>query len=209
MPRSKVAPEYAHVASVLNADALMQGDMHYFNFTDKDLVREVWLNLYFPAPDATITEYSKVIRGFGGLSWNREPIQPGTDMVYKYECPIKGNGNILSLLGHYHSHGKQFTASIKRKSSGQIEKVFDMFDYLDPAVFDYNTVTTNPMFSPNASGAHSGILTVEDGDILQWDCHIINDGTVPLKYVNEVRTGEMCNVWGNSLGTEAITCDIP
>jgi hypothetical protein len=207
MARSKVAPEYAHVGSELAGEALVQADMHYFNFTDQDILREVWLNLYFAPPD-TVTEYSKVIRGFGGLSWNSEPIQPGTDKVYKYECPIKGDGNIMSLLGHYHAHGKQFTASIKHKSDSAVEKVFEMFDYLEPATFDYNTVTTNPKFSDGAAGAMSGVLKVKDGDILMWDCHIINDSDVPLKYVNEVKTGEMCNVWGYSIGTDPIVCDI-
>jgi hypothetical protein len=207
MPRGKLAPEYAHVGSRLPADALLQADMHYFNFTDQDILREVWINLYFAEPDA-VTEYSTVIRGFGGLSWNNEPIQPGTDQVYKYECPIKGDGNILSLLGHYHAHGKQFTASIKRKSSGMSEKVFEMFDYLEPATFDYNTVTDNPKFSQSAAGAISGVLDVQDGDILQWDCHIINDSNTALRYVNEVKTGEMCNVWGYSRGTEPIVCDL-
>ena len=209
MPRSQVAPEYAHVGQVLKAEALLQADMHYFNFTDQDIVREVWLNLYFAPEGTEVTELTNVIRGFGGLGWNREPIQPGTDEVYKYECPIQGDGNILSLLGHYHAHGKQFTASIRRKGSDQAEKVFEMFDYLEPATFDYNTVTNNPEFSPSSPGAVSGVLEVKDGDVLMWDCHIINDDAVPLRYVNEVKTGEMCNVWGYSIGTEPIVCDHP
>jgi len=209
MARSKVAPEYEHVGQVLEPEVLLAADMHYFNFTDQDILREVWLNLYFPAPGTEVTEYSSVIRGFGGLGWNREPIQPGTDQVYKYECPIKGDGKILQLLGHYHAHGKQFTASIKRKGSDSGMKVFEMFDYLEPATFDYNTVTDNPEFSQGAPGAVSGVLEVQDGDILMWDCHIINDDMVPLRYVNEVKTGEMCNVWGYSIGTEPIVCDHP
>jgi hypothetical protein len=208
MPRGKVAPEYAHVGRTLDGHALVQGDMHYFNFTDKDILREVWINLYFAPSDAEITEYSAQVRGFGGLSWNREPIQPGTDRVYKYECPISGNGKIMNLLGHYHAHGKRFTASLLR-TSGDVEKVFEMYDYLDPATFDYNSVTTNPKFSDNAAGALSGVLSVADGDVLQWECHIINDSNTPLSYTNEVKTGEMCNVWGYSIGTKPIVCDLP
>jgi hypothetical protein len=210
MPRTKVAPEYAHVGRELPANALMQGDMHYFNFTDKDILREVWVNLYFPPAEAKITEFSDQLRGFGGLGWNWEPIQPGTDMVYKYECPpLTSKGRIMNLLGHYHAHGKRFTASIKR-ASGMIEKVFEMYDYLDPKDYDYNSITTNPMFGPNVSGAHSGILEVGVGDVLQWECHIINDSMAPLAYTNEVKTGEMCNIWGYSVGTDApIGCDLP
>jgi hypothetical protein len=210
MPRGKVAPEYADVGRVLEPNALVQGDMHYFNFTDKDILREVWMNLYFAPKEQQITRYSDQIRGFGGLGWSFAPIEPGTDMVYKYECPIAGNGNIMSLLGHYHAHGKRFTASLKRKSTGMIEKVFEMFDYLDPATFEYNSITSNPMFAPNTSAATSGILEVKDGDILQWECHIINDSDVALAFTNEVKTGEMCNIWGYSVGTTMpITCDLP
>jgi hypothetical protein len=208
MARSAVAPEYAHVGRELAPNALLSGDMHYFNFTDKDILREVWLNLYFAPEGTQVTELSDQIRGFGGLGWNREPIPPGTDMVYKYECPIMGAGKIMSLLGHYHAHGKRFTASLKR-ASGTVDKVFEMFDYLDPATFDYNSITTNPMFAPNTAGALSGVLDVADGDVLQWECHIINDSNAALAYTNEVKTGEMCNIWGYSIGTNApITCDL-
>ena len=67
----------------------------------------------------------------------------------------------------------------------------------------------NPGFSDNDWGATSGRLPVSDGDVLQWECHIINDSLVALRYVNEVQTGEMCNLWGATVGTEAISCYQP
>jgi len=51
-------------------------------------------------------------------------------------------------------------------------------------------------------------LPVSDGDILQWECHIINDGNVPLTYTNEVKTGEMCNAWGFTVGTQQLRCGL-
>lgn len=156
MARSAVAPEYAQVGRTLPPNAILSADMHYFNFTDKEIVREFWLNLYVPAA-GTVTQHADIIRGYGGLIWNREPIMPGTDQVYKYECPISGNGSIMTLIGHYHSHGKRLTASLKR-TSGQIDRVFEMYDYLDPATFDYNSVTANPSFADGTAGAVSGPL---------------------------------------------------
>lgn len=208
MPRAVVAPEYAHVGSVVPVGATLQADMHYFNFTQKDILREFWLNIYYAKPE-DIKETTKQIAGLGGVGWNQAPIPPGTDKVYKYECPIKGNGYILNLLGHYHAHGVRFTASVKRKSTGLSEKVFEMYDYLSPAIFQYNSVVKNPAFSDEFSGAVSGRLPVNDGDVLQWECHIINNSLVPLRYVNEVQTGEMCNMWGATVGTEAISCIRP
>ena len=61
-----------------------------------------------------------------------------------------------------------------------------------------------------AAGAYTGILEVSEGDVLSWECHIINDSNAPLAYTNEVKTGEMCNLWGYSVGTDTpITCDLP
>ena len=52
----------------------------------------------------------------------------------------------------------------------------------------------------------SGRLPVHDGDTLLWECHIVNDSQTALTYKNEVQTGEMCNMWGDSLGVETIFC---
>jgi len=205
MPRLSVAPEYAHVGRGIPAHTRVSSDMHYYNFTDHDIVREYWLNIYF-AKDEEITEEASQIAGLGGFSWNRTPIPPKTDKTYSYSCPIKGDGHILMLLGHYHAHGKHFTASLKRKATGNIEKVFEMFDYMEPAQFEYNTIVQNPMFAEGSAGAVTGRLPVYDGDVINWDCHIVNDSDVALKYVNEVKTGEMCNLWGSSIGITPISC---
>jgi hypothetical protein len=203
MPRLPVAPENEHIARSIPPNAASQADMHYFNYTDHDILREFWMNIYF-VPEAQIQQESSQIRGMGGLSWSFAPIAPGTDMTYSYQCPIDTDGRIIELLGHYHSHGKQFTASIK-SASGDVQKVFEMYDYLDPAIFQYDSITTNPDFSDSAAGATSGILNVHKGDTLLWDCHVINDSMVGLTYINNVATGEMCNIWGSSLGPK-INC---
>jgi hypothetical protein len=204
MPRLSVAPEYAHVGKSIPAHARMQADMHYYNFTDKPLLREFWMNIYY-AKEEEITEEAQQIALLGGFGWNQNPIAPGTDKTYNYTYQIKGDGYILMLLGHYHAHGKQFTATLTRKSSGKDEKVFEMFDYMDPAQFEYNTIIKNPSFVEGSAGAVSGRLQVFDGDKLNWSCHILNDSNVALKYVNEVKTGEMCNLWGSTIGVQQIS----
>jgi hypothetical protein len=205
MPRLHVAPENEHIGRTIKARTFAQADMHYYNFTDHDIVREFWLNIY-TVDGAKITSEAEQIRGMGGFGWNRTPIPAGHDEVYKYACPIKGEGRILSLLGHYHAHGKRFTASLTRASGGEPEKVFEMYDYLDPATFEYDSKTQNPTFSDVAPGATTGMLDVHDGDTLAWECHIVNDSNVGLRYVNEVKTGEMCNLWGTSIGIEKFDC---
>jgi hypothetical protein len=204
MARGHVAPENKHIGRKIPARVTAQADMHYYNFTDKDIIREMWLNIY-TVDKSSITETSALVRGMGGFSWSQEPIAPGTDKVYGYECPIVGNGRILTLLGHYHAHGVRFSASLKRGDADPM-KVFEMYDYRDPATFEYDSRTKNPAFSSMAAGAHTGILEVSDGDVLSWECHIINDSDVGLRYVNEVNTGEMCNLWGSTIGIEQFNC---
>ena len=201
MPRTKIAPENATLGRKVPAKVFSQADMHYFNFTDKAILREFWLNVY-TVPKDKITGESTQIRGMGGLGWLLLPIAMGTDMVYQYQCPITSDGRIIALLGHYHSHGKRFTAYLNDK------KVFEMFDYLDPMIFEYDSITKNPEFNPGAmqAGATTGILNVKAGDVLKWECHIINnDQPGGLRYTNEVKTGEMCNMWGESVGPK-INC---
>ena len=161
---------------------------------------------YAPRP----TPLGRASAGAAALHlWSFAPIAPGTKQTYPYECAIKGDGRILSLLGHYHAHGKHFTASIRRKATGKVDKVFEMYDFMDPATFEYDTVSQNPMFTASAPGAVSGLLDVKDGDVLMWDCYIENDSNVGLTYTNEVKTGEMCNLWGSSLGIMPVNCVIP
>jgi hypothetical protein len=206
MPRGRVAPENVNVGRSIPARVPSQADMHYFNFTDGDILREFWMNVYF-VPREQVMDEATQIRAMGGVGWLILPIAPGTDTVYQYSCPIDTDGRLLSLLGHYHAHGKRFTAFLQR-GGGAKEKVFEMYDYMDPQIFQYNSVVTNPMFSQTAAGATTGILEVHAGDTIHWECHIINDSNVGLTYTNMVSTGEMCNLWGESLGP-LINCVLP
>jgi hypothetical protein len=199
VPRFPVAPEYADVGYRIPAGSVGTFDIHYFNYTDGPILREFWQNFYTMDP-ADMKREALQMRGYGGLSWSAFPIAPGTDQVYQYSHPFTGNGYVMTLLGHYHSHGKRFTAYITRNGSTTPEKVYETFDYQDPLLLHYNSVTENPPFAEGQAGAVSGILEVKDGDVLSWECHVVNDGMVGLTYSNDVKNGEMCNMWGYSVG---------
>ena len=206
MPPLPIAPENEGLGVPLVAHAQAQHDMHYFNLTEQPILREFWMNLYF-IPDEEVTQQPGRIGGLGGFGWSRNPIQPGTHMVYPYECPITVDGRIITLLGHTHAHALRETAHIRR-ANGQRDKVFEQYDYLDPAVFMYDSLTENPAFSDSSPGAHTGLLEVKAGDVLEWECEVNNDSSTPLRYVNEVQTGEMCNIWGMAVGP-SISCFLP
>ena len=208
IPRGMIAPENEHFGAAVPAKVAAQADMHYFNFGDKDVLREFWLNIYF-APAEQITEQANLVRGMGGLSWALIPIpMSATAKVYPYTCPITADGRIMSLTGHMHSHGQRFTAWIKRKGVADRQKVFESFNYADAQTFVYDTITTNQTFAPNMAGAVSGLLEVKAGDSLDWECEVLNDDQPGgLRYVNEVKTGEMCNLFGSAVGP-TINCVI-
>ena len=167
MPRGVVAPENEHIGRKIPAHTPSQADMHYFNFSEHEILREMWLNIY-TVPMAQIQQEANQIRGMGGLSWGAVPIAPGTDKVYTYSCPVNADGRIVSLLGHYHAHGTRFTAYVRNGGLGapcsrnaeheNCKRVFEMYDYNDPQIFQYDSITTNPMFSDNLPGAVSGQL---------------------------------------------------
>jgi hypothetical protein len=197
MPRVQVAPENEQLGAMLEPEQGAQADMHYFNFGQERILREFWLNLY-TVDRAQITEDGNPIRGMGGLSWLLAPIQPGTHQTYTYQCPIAADGRIVRLIGHTHKHGIRETAWIV--SGDERLKVFEQFDYLEPQIFEYNSVVENPDFAPNQPGAFTGILNVKAGDVLEWECEVNNTSNVALRYTNFVETGEMCNIWGEAVG---------
>jgi len=203
MPPLPIAPENEGLAFALTANQQAQHDMHYFNFTEDPILREFWMNVYFVADEA-VKQTPGRVAGLGGFAYS---IQPGTHQVYAYECPITTAGRIITLLGHTHAHALRETAHIRR-ASGERDKVFEQYDYLEPQVFMYDTVTTNPEFSVSNPGAWTGLLEVSAGDVLEWECEVHNTSEMILRYTNHVMTGEMCNIWGTTVGPN-ISCGLP
>ena len=56
MPRGTVAPENADLGRPIPAHTGAQADMHYFNFTDKDILREFWMNIYYVTKEQVTEE---------------------------------------------------------------------------------------------------------------------------------------------------------
>ena len=87
--------------------------------------------------------------------------------------------------------------------------LLEMYDYASNASFQFDSITTNPDFSGIADMGYTGMLDVSAGDVLEWECHIVNDSDVGLRYINSVQEGEMCNVFAWFVGPEPSDCVIP
>lgn len=205
--RTPVAPENEGLAGVIPPNTPAEADMHYFNATDGELLREFWLNIYYIDP-SKVTDTIKGIRGMGGISWTILPIPANADQVYKYECPLTSDGRLVSIQGHFHSHGVRESAWIRRVDGTRVP-IFDMFDYAEQASFQFDSVNVNPPQTGMADFGYTGILNITAGDVLEWECHVKN-GMTPLRYTNSVTEGEMCNIFGGFVGDKAIAaCLVP
>jgi hypothetical protein len=100
------------------------------------------------------------------------------------------------LFGHRHNHTERF--AVWRND----ELVYDSWNWQDAVVFDYNSITTNNPPNPDANtdGAVSGILNVDTGDKIKIECDVNNTSDISLEFRNELNTGEMCILFGSSVG---------
>jgi hypothetical protein len=91
--------------------------------------------------------------------------------------------------------------------------VYQSFDWFDMPTFRYDSQNQNPTPSPDtlSDGASSGILELNAGDALHFNCNITytqaraaQEGAqqpgAPLRFANEAFTGEMCILFGTSTG---------
>lgn len=72
------------------------------------------------------------------------------------------------------------------------------YDWSDPGYRYFDSVHKNPLPDPTTKqgGSVSGPVELNVGDRIDWECEVHNDLTTPLTFSNELRTGEMCNVFG-------------
>lgn len=197
---ANVPEENKDVGVALPAKTPLSVNLHYINTTDKDLVQEAWINFWYK-PEAEVKEKAIEMFAMGGLAMN---IQPGEHVVLgengKFSCEVTTAGRVLSLYGHRHANTLRFSAW--RKRGGVRELVYEDYDWHDPLVLEYNSTTTNQGANPQtmSGGGHSGVLDLQPGDALEWECEVDNQSGVPLRFVNETLTGEMCILIGDTIG---------
>jgi len=189
-------PEFAGVGRALAPHAVVRLEMHYINTTDQDLLREMWMNVYYK-PAESVTEWVADLNVIGGT---RVETPPGTHRVTYNTQPVAGVARVVSIFGHYHAHTTRF--SVWKKSGDEHTLVYEDYDWFDPANFNYNSITDNP--TPDRDlllpGASSGILDLDESDEMYWECEVVNDSEVTLTFSDQALTGEMCNVFGEFIG---------
>lgn len=190
-----IPPENEGVGLSVNAHASINANMHFYNFTDKPIIRELWVNYWYKDP-ATVKETSKPIFSMTGVS----AAVAHSHVVVGGSCPVTGTGRVLTLAGHRHLNNVRF--SVWLNSGGQKNLVFEDFNAHEPSVVEFNSLTTNQVSNPTAklAGGASGILNIKQGDTLDFECEIVNNTNKNFYGQNEAEDDEMCILTGDSVG---------
>jgi hypothetical protein len=199
------APENQGIGIPLNAKTPLSVNLHYMNATDKPMIQEAWVNFWYKDP-SEVKEQSKELYSMGGLAM---AIQPGQHTTLgRYSCAIDTPGRVLSLYGHRHANTVRFSAW--RTRNGKSDLVYEDYDWHDPLVVEYNSVTQNGTPDPVAQrgGGVSGILDLLPGDTMDWECEVQNQTNKVLRFTNEVYDGEMCILIGDAVGP-TVSCQFP
>jgi hypothetical protein len=195
-PSGDIAPENVGIGMLLSANANLNLNLHHFNVGAEQILREAWVNFWYVDP-ASVTQEAKEM-----FLWATGPsLAPGESTVVLGRRAIEQDGRVLTMYGHRHSNNVRFSAY--RVRAGTRELVYEDYDWEEPAVFEFNSLTTNPAPDPvdKIAGAYSGVLDLRVGDSLEWECEIVNARSITISFgQNEAITSEMCILVGDTVG---------
>jgi hypothetical protein len=95
-PGGKPAPENEGLGRSVAGDSSLCMNLHAYNFSEKEQLREMWINLYFVDEDK-VTQKAQGIGMVGGLGLN---LAPHKDLVETYQGNFDADGRIIQLFGH-------------------------------------------------------------------------------------------------------------
>jgi hypothetical protein len=190
-----IPPESEGVGIPLAAKSPIDVNMHYYNFGDKPIIREVWINFWYKDP-ATVTETAAEIFSMTGVS----AAVAHSHTVVGASCTVSGTGRALTIYGHRHLNNVRFSAWRNRGS--QRDLVFEDYDPAHPTVLEYNSLTTNmpPDKASKRAGGWNGPLDLKAGDTMEFECEIVNNTNKNFTGANEAADDEMCILVGDTVG---------
>jgi hypothetical protein len=187
-------------------------NMHHFNVTDGDILREGWSNIWWE-DDAT-----KKASWYMGLELTQTiglSVDANTSADLHYSWSIGEDTRLLRVFGHRHFWTTNFSTWIER-AGGDVELAYQSYNWSDMPTYRYDSVVKNPPLNPTGKtdGAMSGVVMLHAGDKMHFNCHIdftderaATDQHAPtatelrtLRFANEAYNGEMCIQFGNVVG---------
>jgi hypothetical protein len=192
----QIPPEDVGIGAELGANQQFSFNLHFMNRFDEPILREAWVNIWY---QDEVTHVARSATLFGTPS--DIAIDPGEHEVLHYSSTVEGSVRILSYFGHRHVSTDRFGIWIQR-ASGETIPAYESFDWQDMPVYQYDSISQNPVPDVDAKhdGGHSGLLELNTGDQVHFVCDITNAQPNPLRFANELLTGEMCIVFGTGVG---------
>lgn len=191
-PQGIPAPENQGLGRKLPGNASVCQNYHRYNTTEAPALSEIWYNVWF-IDEKAITQKA------AGVMINAGPFQgvpAHTKQSLTANSMISGDGRIISLFGHRHSHTERFAVWL---NDGL---VYDSWDWEESRLFNYDSITQNPAPAPDkrTDGAVSGVVKIKKGDKIKIQCDVNNTSDQPLRFANELNTAEMCILFGSTVG---------
>jgi hypothetical protein len=193
-----IAPENEGVGIPLAPSSSINVSLHSINVSDMPLIREIWVNFWY-RDSAKITEEAEQLFATGDVGFS---VAPGADVILgPYSCDISAEGRMLWFYGHRHANNKRFSAW--RVRGGQRDLFYEGLHWEETLLLEYTSLITNPVANAamGVEGGWSGILDLKPGDKLEWECHVVNEQDVTLRFSNNTYTGEMCIMDAELVGT--------
>ena len=200
--RKAPAPENAGVAHPLPPGAPGQARMHHFNATNAPILRESWLNLYFPRKPPV--EQTTTVQLTAGITWQ---IEPGEERNPTFSCPVARAGRLLSLMSRMAVATRRVSAWLLR-ADGERLHILEAAHADTPDLFPYDSVSRNPPLITETSGAHTGPVELAVGDTLEWACQISNFTEYVAEHRNPDGRVAVCDLVGVAAGVE-VQCLLP
>jgi hypothetical protein len=147
-----------------------------------------------------VTETTKLLYDPGDV---KATVAPNADVVLgPYECDIDSAGRLISMFGHVHANNVRFSAW--RTRGGERDLIYESYHWEDPLWLEFTTLAENPINDPatEVNGGWTGVLDLEAGDTLAWECHEVNQQSTTLTFTNQTFAGTMCIIIGELVGTK-------
>lgn len=192
-----VPAENIGLGARLDAGQQFSFNLHHFNLTGGDILREAWVNVWYK-PEADVTDPMEGIAIFGNPADLNIPA--GEHRELHYACDVSEQTRIITLNGHRHASTDRFGVWLERGS--ETIPIYESFYYTDMPTYQYDSISMNPVpdLDSKTDGAFTGMLEVGPGDKIHFVCDITNRNDTALRFANEVQTGEMCILFGSRTG---------
>lgn len=218
VPQSLAKPdEDAGLYSPLPGGATVAIELHHFNPTDGDILKETWTNLWWTQDAATQVERTLGLPFAQTLATTLA--EPGQTVDLHYSWSIGSDVRLIDVVGHHHVWTASVSAWVDAPGAAP-ELIYQSFDWRDIPRYRYDSVSVNP--APDRErridGASSGTRILKAGQKLHFNCHLAYTperaaaegmptpsslGT--LRFGNQATRSEMCmlllSVAGGTLGS--------